>query len=341
MAHAWTPSIRRPTWPAAAIVLAIGLSGASAGAQAAPNGGGVTPAAAAPRLVEVRLAMSGVASQKLVEPRVRRLLEIELEDNAILAPGASGPLGDHVAYVWIDLPTPSSVLMEVRIGERPVSRRELQIAGLTFDVAARFVAIAASEMVREQMRPVRPPRKPPPPKGPSPAELERAARDAPAIFYTGSGSFAVLPAQAAFLAGPSLSLGYRNRRASEGVFGRLLAGTADGGPLRWLEVGLTGDYRLWLDPGWRLTAGVAAALSSVRVTDVRAVDGIAGERDTWSARAGLVLGAEVRVLPAGWLGLSLEPGAILRPARYMDHAGADGAVEGAWLGATLTLQLER
>jgi hypothetical protein len=151
----------------------------------------------------------------------------------------------------------------------------------------------------------------------------------------------VLPSDSGFLAGPSLSLGYRSRRTSETVFGRLLGGTGDGGSLRWLELGLAADYRLWLGSSWRLVGGLAAALASVRIGDARGVDEIAGERDTWSARAGLVLGAETRLLPSTWLALALEPGAILRPASYMDTAGAAGTLDGAWLGATLSLQLER
>ena len=50
-----------------------------------------TAQAVAPRLVEVRLAMSGAAAENLSDARMRQLLEIELQDNAILAPGRPLP----------------------------------------------------------------------------------------------------------------------------------------------------------------------------------------------------------------------------------------------------------
>jgi hypothetical protein len=298
-------------------------------------------AAPAPRLVEVRMSLSAGAADRLAEPRLRRLLEIELEDDALLAPGTAGPLGDHVAYVWIDLPSPSTALIEVRIGERAVARRELAVGGLAWDVVARFAAIATAEMVRAQMRPVRPRRTTVPQKRKTAAELEVAARDAPAAMFSGSWMVAGLPSAGVFLAGPSLVLGLRSRRASLGVGGALLGGGVDGGPVRWMEAGLSGDYRFWLTPGWRLVAGAGASLAALRMTEASAVDGVAGERDTWSARAAALLGSEWRLAPAAWLGVALEPGAVLRPAPFTDAAGEAQRIEGAWLGGRLSLVVER
>jgi hypothetical protein len=306
---------------------------------AAPANGAA--AATAPRLVEVRLALSGVAAETLSDLRVRRLLEIELEDQALLAPGATGPLGDHVAYVWVDLPTATTVLIEVRVGERAVARRELAVAGLASDVVARFVAIAASEMVRAQMRPVRPRRAAPPAKRPSPEQLEIEARDATAFSMSGAWAVAALPGADGFLSGPALALGLRSRRATQSVVGRWLGGGAEGGGLRWFEVGVSGDYRLWLRPSWRVALGAVATLASLRVVDAHAVDGVTGERDTWSARVGGVIATEWQLSPSTWMNLGLEPGVILRPASFLDSEGARGSVEGAWLGATLGVQLER
>jgi hypothetical protein len=229
----------------------------------------------------------------------------------------------------------------VRIGERAVARRELAVGGLAWDVVARFAAIAAAEMVRAQMRPVRPRRSTPPPKRKSAAELELEARDAPAAMFTGSWMVAGLPSADVFLAGPSLALGLRSRRASLGVGGALLGGGVDGGPLRWLEAGLSGDYRFWLTPGWRLLAGAGASLASLRMTEAAVVDGAVGERDTWSARAAATLGSEWRLSPSAWLGVALEPGAVLRPAPFTDAAGEAQRVEGVWLGGRLSLVVER
>jgi hypothetical protein len=41
-----------------------------------------------------------------------------------------------------------------------------------------------------------------------------------------------------------------------------------------------------------------------------------------------------------WLGLTLEPGAVLRPAPYEDASGAPGEVKGAWIGLGLALSVE-
>ena len=246
-----------------------------------------------------------------------------------------------MAYVWIDLPTPSTALIEVRIGERAVARRELAVGGLAWDVVARFAAIATADMVRAQMRPVRPRRTTPTPKRKTPEELELEARDAPAATFTGSWMVAALPTARAFLAGPSLALGLRSRRASIGATGALLGGGIEGSPVRWLEGGLVGDYRLWVNPGWRLVAGATATLASLRMPEALAVDGSIDDHDTWSARAGAVLGSEWKLGPAAWLGLALEPGAVLRSTPFVDAAGQAQAVEGAWLGGRLSLVVEQ
>src|SRR6185436_16046021 len=87
-----------------------------------PNGGG------APRALELRLSMSPSAAGFLSETRVRRLVEIEL-DEGVLAPGTGGPLGDYVAYVWIDRPNAAQIVIEARVGDRPVVRRGVPIGG--------------------------------------------------------------------------------------------------------------------------------------------------------------------------------------------------------------------
>lgn len=322
---------------AAALTLASLAVAGEARAQS-PGAGGAS-AASAPRLVEVRLALSAPAADNLGDARVRRLVEIELEESAVLAPGTAGPLGDHVAYVWIDLPAADRVLVEVRIGERAVSRRELLVSGLAWDVAARFVAIAVSEMVRAQMRPVRI-RKPAPPRGPSPEELERAQRDATRVFVAGAFDAAVLPGASGAVLGPGISIGMRTKRLGESVGARWLAGSTEAGATRWLDVGVSADYRLWPAPTWRVALGAAASLAALRLSDARTVEG-STDVDTWSARAVALVAAERRLSDAAWLGLRLEPGAMLRSVGWTDEGGASGTLAGAWLGMALTLALER
>jgi hypothetical protein len=308
-------------------------------AAAAPPG---VSSAAAPalRTVEVRIALSSEALKKLSEPRLRRLLEIEIEGSAVLAPGAVGPLGDHVAYLWVDRPSELQIVIEVRVGERAVARRDIAAAGLTGDVAARLVAIAASEMVRDQMEPLRAvPRRPPPPRRPTADEIELASRSLPAVQLFAGADLAFLPQDAAVLAGPSLGLGFRYYGISETLFARWLTGPSHSGALRWLEFGVSAEYRLWLSPSLRLAFGGEAALASAHLGDAQIAGGLPGERDTWSARAGGRIGAELHLGGPLWLTMTATPGAILRPVRYESPSGK-GSLEGLWIGAGAGLSFE-
>jgi len=289
----------------------------------------------------VRAGLSVPAAESLSDQHVRRLLELELGEKAVLAPGTSGPLGDHVAYVWIDLPSPSKVAIEVRVADKPVMRRELGIAGLAWDVAARIVAITTSEMVRAQMRPPRVVRRPPAPKGPTPEELEIASRARDALVFSAAGmAGSLVPPSRAFLAGPSVDISLRRLGVGGHLSGAWLAGPAAFGALRWLEVGLGADRRLWLSGSWRLSLGAAASMAFLHLNGVRSVDGVPGSADTWSARAGFEGGIEARLHGPLWLGLQLEPGVMLRPVRYEDASGAPETLEGAFLGASLSLSVE-
>jgi hypothetical protein len=270
---------------------------------------------------------------------VRRLLELELDDTGSLAPSSGGPLGDQVAHVWIDLPSPSQVLIEARLAERPVSRRFITTSGLNADVAARLAAIAASELVRTQARPLRP-RRPPAPRVPSPEELDRAARRTPAIVWSAAPGVAFLPSSSGTLWGAGASLGFRALGASERAFARWLAGPTDAGPLRWLEVGIALDYRFPVHRSARLVFGADASLAFLRLADVRSAGGVMGARDALSGRAGGLLGIEVRAFGPAWASLQLSPGALLRSTAFEDASGRRGAIEGFWLGVDLGLHIE-
>ncbi|MDI1477620.1 hypothetical protein [Polyangium sp. y55x31] len=314
--------------------------GPSAARAEGPAPATPAPAATAPRRVEVRLSISRAAAEALGgEARVRRLLEIELDDTGTLAPGPSGPLGDDVAHVWIDLPSPSEVLIEARLAERAAGRRFILIGGLNPDVAARLVAIAANELVRTQARPLRP-RKAPAPRAPTPKELELAARRAPAIVWSAAPSFVFLPGSSGALWGAGASLGFRGAGVSERATARWLTGSTSADATRWFEVGLAVDYRVYLGSSVRLLFGADAALGFLHLSDVRATDGIVGTRDAFSGRAGGLLGVDVRAFGPAWLGLHLSPGAILRPTRFETRGGLGGTIEGLWLGVDLALQLE-
>lgn len=291
------------------------------------------------RKVEVRLALSEAAAETLGEKRLRRLFEIELDDTGSLAQGTAGPLGDQVAHVWIDQPSPSQVLIEARLAERPVTRRTITIAGLSPDVAARLVAITANELVRAQARPSRP-RKPPAPRAPTAKELEAARRSAATIVWSVSPNFLYMPSVHGTLFGPGFSLGFRGKGASERVFGSWLSGPTDGGASRVFEIGLALDYRLWLSKSVRLALGAEMALDLLRFSDARSTDQIFGESTSWSARAGGLFGLDVRAWGPTWIGLHLSPSALLREVGFVNTNSHSSTLQGFGLGVGLSLQVE-
>jgi hypothetical protein len=288
---------------------------------------------------EVRLSLSRQAAAQLAEPRVRRLLELQLEGAATLSGQVAGPLGDEVVLVWIDLPTPARALVQARAGERPLSAREIALDGLVPDVAARLVVIATAQLVRAQTRPQRA-RRPVSPRRPTAEELELAARDDRVVTLGAGLGGVVLPSTERVLLGPSMTLSLRQSRVTERLTGRWLGGDGDGGVMRWGEVGLGADYRVWLGPSWRVALGGGAALGSLFVGGARSVDGDAGARGAWSVRAAGLASIELRVSDPVWLGLALEPGAVVRPVPAVTAAGDELRLAGAWLGLDLTLSID-
>ncbi|AKT36032.1 uncharacterized protein CMC5_001440 [Chondromyces crocatus] len=301
------------------------------------------PRLAAPpavRPIEVRVALSSVAAGTLSEVRLRRLLDIELTDTAQVAATATGPLDEHAAYVWIERPTEARLEIQVRIDARPVVRRGISISGLTADVAARLVAITTSEMIRAEIRRARAPRRAVTPRAPTAEELELAARDHDALSLGAGPHAAWLPASSTLLAGPGLAVGLRRSRVEQVLFARWLASPVGDSTMRWLEAGLAADYRIWIHPALRITLGASAAAASVRLSNVTAVDDLPGEQDTWSARAGAQISVDTRIGGPLWLGMHLEPGAVLRAVPFRNAAGNRDEIAGAWLGLGFSLTAE-
>jgi hypothetical protein len=291
--------------------------------------------------VEVRFAVSSPAQKQLSEPRLRRLLEIELGDAAVLAPGTTGPLGDDVAYVWVDLIEPSTVVIEVRVGARPMDRREIADAELTGDIVVRVIAIAAADMVRAQMRPVRPPKKAPAPKPPSAEEIEAESRRVDALTWTPRAAAAFVPAAGAAMFGPGLDLGFRRFGVGAHLQASLLVGPTSSGSARWFEVGLGMSYRLWVTPSLRFAAEISAGAAAVHVAGARLVNEPEDQQDTWSARAGGALTIEWRAREPVWLTLGVGPSAVLRPFELAAPGGDRSAFDGVFVGTTLGVLFEQ
>ena len=291
------------------------------------------------RNIELRASFSPAAATFFSEPRLRRLLAIELQGTASLSPTPAGPLGDQVAWAWVDLPERSTANIETRFASGSVSRRTISIEGLGSDAAARHVAIAVAEMLRSLAHPSRS-RKPPAGKSPCCEQLDASLRSMPALAWHGGASSAMVTSEPMLLAGASLGLGLQYQHAGVRLIARWVGGRPHFGTVSWMEAGLAADYRFSFHPSWRLRFGALATAAAVQLGGVRSVEGEPGSHAAWSARAGGTLGVETRVAEATWLSLSVEPAAILRPVAF--ETGDDsGKVAGAWLGLDLSLQYDR
>ncbi|MBK8253501.1 MAG: hypothetical protein IPK82_12645 [Polyangiaceae bacterium] len=323
---------------AGAAVAALLLAAPNANAQA-PNGDAATAAPA--KLVEVRFALSQTASKQLSEPRLRRLIEIELGDDALLSPTATGPLGDHVAYVWVDLVEPATIIIEVRVGSRSVDRREIADAELTGDIVPRVIAIAAADMVRKQMRPVRPPKKPPPPKLPTPEEIEGESRRVDALMTSPQVGGFFVPSAGAALFGPALDVGFRRFGVGVHALAGFYTGPTNFSSARLFEVGLAASYRLWIAPNIRFAAQISAAPSALHVSGATILGQRAADLETWSARAGAQLAFEWRFHEPMWLTLQAGGSALLRGVDIVSPGGQKSAFEGGVITAAIGLMFEQ
>ena len=283
--------------------------------------------------------MSAAASQRFAEPRFRRLLAIELEDTGHLAAQPTGPLGDQVAVVWIDLAAPDQVTIEVRFASRPVARRSLAIANMRNDVAERLIALATAEMIRSQSRPERP-RRPVCPKENNNHEEALPGEARLGLVWSGEAAGVWLPATSTYLAGPGGAVGVLVGPLEPQLFGRWLVGDGDTGTTRWFEAGVAVRHLLIGRPRWRLSLGAAASAALVRMVGARSVGSDTGADDSWTARGAGQLMLEGRVAPNAWLGIALEPGAVLHRVPFETAAGTQGALRGAWLGVSVSLAVE-
>ncbi|MCU0693889.1 MAG: hypothetical protein MUF54_21075 [Polyangiaceae bacterium] len=293
-----------------------------------------TPAAHS-SFIEVRLGLSRAATDRFPLQRFRRYLAIELDELGHISARADGPLGDNVAYLWIDVPDASTVAIQARLAGRPVGQRTLALReGLRVDVAARLVALAASEMLRSQVSKPRA-RRPQAPKPPPPALLELRTRDNPAIVVDAEAAGAWVPDGEVVMGGPGIQAGFRFARLDHRLFASWMVGGANAATIRWAEVGVGARYLLWLAPRWRLGMGARAAAASVRVHQAASVDGTQGERDGWTGRAGAEFAVERSLGAPLWLTLSLQPGFVLAPVRYVDGDGDREALQGLWMSAQI------
>lgn len=287
---------------------------------------------------EVRLTMSEAAGALLSSRRFRQYLSIELEEAGHVGVQAAGPLSEHVAVVWIDLPQPDRVLIQARLGGAPVVSRTLRLrSGLRSDVTLRAVAIATAELVRSRgvQAPVKKRKKASMARR---LERQRAERNAPAALFSVGMHGGWLPASRAFVAGSSVEVSFRLAQMRQYLTGSWMAGPSSLGPMRWADVGIGAQRALWFTDDWRMDAGLGVHWASVWTRD--GVWNADGDRSTWTARATAQLKFENKVAQPLWLGFGIEPGVVLRSVEATGFDGSTGGVKGFFGVASVTLQYE-
>lgn len=278
----------------------------------------------------MRIALSPAADERLNERRLRRLLALELRGVAEVLPESTGPLSEDAVRVWLHVPNPRRAVIEVRRTDRSLARRSLRIEDHPADLAARLVAIATSEMVQVQARPLKP--KPPPAQPKPPPNHESAFR------VDAGGALLVLPTSAPLLlGGPELALEYRRAFTGQILYARWLIGEGDEQRARWLEIGASFDLRFELSEMWHLrlaakAGGVALALPEAVLVDNNESRG--GKE--WMIRAGGLVGIEASLTDDVAFALTAEPGACLRKLHVLDGAGNETEVGGFAMGIGLT-----
>lgn len=321
-------------WVAAALLGGAILAPAATLAQSAPRGhlAQIGDEETAP--IGVRVAFSSDADERLGGVRVRRLLKIELEGTAKVEPVATGSLSGDLIRVWIHAPNARRAIIEVRRNGRPLARRTLAIASFPSDVAARVVAIEASEMVRVQARALQKPAVIPSPPGARPPGTEQSSL----VLDGGLGAiFAPDSDPAAFL-GPELALSHRFSFTAQRLFGRWYASLEEPA-VRWVEVGAAFELRFVLHERWRLATGLEASVVSLGFPDSTRVFGEPAD-DGLSIRVGGSVAIETRLSPSLWLALAAEPGALVRPVDYQLAPVEAGRLGGFLFGTALALGYE-
>jgi len=192
-------------------------------------------------------------------------------------------------------------------------------------------------MIRSQAQPQRP-IQPNAPKPLTPEQVEAATRDNPALLLAAQADLTWVPKVNAVLGSSSLELAFRFHKVRPFLSGSWLAGTSDGGPMRWVSVGIGADRTFWWSANLHINIGLQAEAATVRMQDV-AFAGEAG-RDTWMAMATMRFRTEWALGRSTWLGVSIDPGMLLRSAVF-DSPSATQSLQGFYLGAGVSLQWER
>ena len=293
------------------------------------------PAAHTP--IEVRLGLSKRARARFAVRRFRRYLSLELDGVGSLSSSLSGPLDQHVCYVWLDRPTPLLVRLQVQLGSRGATSRQIRFPRpMREDVVARVVALRTAETIRRQIKRPAPQRCALSTHERPQKRCPRKAGRAKSTVHAGATTVALQP-WGRLLVGPTLAAGFSMDGLEQQLYFRALTLTTGKEPGSWFEAGAGAHMDVWRADRWHVDVGALAGLAVVRMPGSVLPSPSSTESSGWTARTAIRLGTTRDIgNNAGALSLVLEPGWLLRDLTF---AHADGthrtSWQGGWVGVSL------
>ncbi|HYQ45931.1 MAG TPA: hypothetical protein VER11_28370, partial [Polyangiaceae bacterium] len=261
----------------------------------------------------------GDSAESLLDARAtRRLMQLELSE--IDVPPAHGnkrgpaPLFFRVVQVGRDV--------RVELWERGEYHGARVVSGSNAagQLGARRVALAAAELARrlQKKRKMQAERE----RLAELARAEEAAREARRaldgpLALRSSLDVATIGKFSAVLAGPRLlgQWNFAQRSRIEAGFAWLAGSAPASAQAEWLELSLAPMHRVALSDAVDLDLGLTVAAAWLRLGQVRGVDAIPDQNETWSARAAAVMRVEPRLSRQVRLSLGLDAGLLLRQVR--------------------------
>lgn len=301
-------------------------------------------ARAAPGSPDVVVEISPAAGAVLNDGVTRRLIHLELAEVKV-APNPSRPDSSGLTLFYRLVLTPAGELrIELwELGEFYGARRVSTAHG-DKKLLARHIALATAELAQRlsrthsqqakqlehQARQELAARR---------AEIERARRERWALVSQGAAAW--LFDRKAWLAGPRLGfqLNHPQRGRVEWSAAWLFGAATDIPEVRgieWLEVRAAPQLRF---DAQSLAVGVEFAAANVAIAGPVSVDAIPGQRQTWSARAGLHLEFQPRLTQQLRLNIAANASYLLRSVPLGTET-RDERLRGAWLGLNLGVVIE-
>ena len=264
----------------------------------------------------VRIAFTRAAAEKLNALRVRRLVELQLGNDLEVDPEPSGPLDEIAIRVFIELDE-TTVRVQAHAPGRRIESRPVAVEGVAWEVATRFVAITASELVKSLAIPPRKPK----PTTPSPSERALVEAEKPRLEVSSSLEFAYWASEESVALGSRVRASFHERLVS-GSLSLAAFGSPSGASAYETELAVL--HQFWVSPELRITPGLGLGLLLMPETPQK-------QDLTLGLRAHALGQLDLQLDPKTWLRFGVEPGFTVEPV--------SGAV-GAWLGGSASVSFE-